>query len=286
MTAHQNKSNRKYQDSLFRFLFGTHRNREFTLSLYNTLNHTDYTNADDIEFVTLNDDMFFVNMKDDVGFIIYDQLKSGWNENIPLQFLLFCTDELRRKMNEEGQKPARNPKITIPFIRCVLFYSGDKKVDDGTVLCLSDNMYPNHDDPDVEVKVRVYNIGRNIDLLNQCQPVKEYSLIITDIKDLMAEGLDREDAIRTALSKVDSSYVLYPIVCSEYDEVRDMLNREYTLEEALNDRLEEGRREKTMEFIVAMLKKKMSLGDIIELSNASQETIREVAHQNGLSISE
>ena len=151
---------------------------------------------------------------------------------------------------------------------------------------------------DVEVKVRVYNIGRNIYLLNQCQPVKEYSLIITDIKDLMAEGLDREDAIRTALSKVDSSYVLYPIVCSEYDEVRDMLNREYTLEEALNDRLEEGliagrsegraqgREEKTMEFIVAMLKKKMSLRDIIELSNASEETIREVAHQNGLSISE
>lgn len=59
MTAHQNKANRKYQDSLFRFLFGTHRNREFTLSLYNTLNHTDYTNADDIEFVTLNDGMLF-----------------------------------------------------------------------------------------------------------------------------------------------------------------------------------------------------------------------------------
>ena len=296
MTAHQNKSNRKYQDSLFRFLFGTHRNREFTLSLYNTLNHTDYTNADDIEFVTLNDDMFFVNMKDDVGFIIYDQLKSGWNENIPLQFLLFCTDELRR----------RNPKIRLPFIRCVLLYGGDKKVDDGTVLCLSDNMNSDVNGSDVEVKVRVYNIGRNIDLLNQCQPVKEYSLIITDIKDLMAEGLDREDAIRTALSKVDSSYVLYPIVCSEYDEVRDMLNREYTLEEALNDRLEEGliagrsegraqgRAEglaegiavKTTEFIVAMLKKKMSLRDIIELSNASEETIRDVAHQHGLNISE
>ena len=81
-----------------------------------------------------------------------------------------------------------------------------------------------------------------------------------------------------------------------------MLNREYTLEEALNDRLEEGliagrsegreegraqgREEKTMEFIVAMLKKKMSLRDIIEFSNASEETIRDVAHQNGLSISE
>ena len=103
MTAHQNKSNRKYQDSLFRFLFGTQRNREFTLSLYNTLNHTDYTNADDIEFVTLNDDMFFVNMKNDVGFIIHDQLnlweaQSGWNENIPPRNLLYCNDEIRRNM--------------------------------------------------------------------------------------------------------------------------------------------------------------------------------------------
>ena len=41
-----------------------------------------------------------------------------------------------------------------------------------------------------------------------------------------------------------------------------------------------------MEFIVAMLKKKMSLRDIIELSNASEETIREVARQNGLNVFE
>ena len=72
--------------------------------------------------------MFFVNMKNDVGFIIYDQLnlweaQSGWNENIPLRNLLYCTDEIRRKMNENEQKPARNPKITIPFIRCVVDFA-------------------------------------------------------------------------------------------------------------------------------------------------------------------
>ena len=310
MTEKKDKSNRTYQDSLFQFLFGTHRNREFALDLYNTVNHTDYTNADDIKFVTLND-MLFVKMKNDVGFILYDRLnlweaQSGWNYNLPLRNLLYGTDEIRRNLHERGLKPARNAKIPLSSVRCVAFYSGDKKVEDGTVLFLSDNMQPNFDDTDLQVKVRVYNIGRNIDLLNSCRSAHEYSLITTDIKDFMAEGYSREDAVRKALEKVDSSYVLYPIVCSEYDEVRDMLNREYTLEEALKDRMEEGRvegraegraeghtegrtegrDEKTMEFIVAMLEEHESLKKIIRYSGSDEETIRSVAEKYGLHVEE
>ena len=41
------KTNRKYKDRLFTFIFGNPQNREWTLSLYNAVNGSDYTNAED-----------------------------------------------------------------------------------------------------------------------------------------------------------------------------------------------------------------------------------------------
>ena len=45
--------NREYKDRLFRFLFGREENKEYALCLYNALNGTGYTNADELEFTTI-----------------------------------------------------------------------------------------------------------------------------------------------------------------------------------------------------------------------------------------
>ena len=45
--------NREHKDRLFSFLFGSESNREWTLSLYNAVNGTDYTEANDILFSTI-----------------------------------------------------------------------------------------------------------------------------------------------------------------------------------------------------------------------------------------
>ena len=43
------KTNREYKDRLFRFIFGNEANKQWTLSLYNAVNGSHYTNADDVE---------------------------------------------------------------------------------------------------------------------------------------------------------------------------------------------------------------------------------------------
>ena len=302
MTVNNERTDRTYQYSFFRFLFGTHRNREFALDLYNTLNHTDYTNTENIKIVTKND-IFYVFMKDDDSFMFCDRLilretQSVWIANLPLTAFLHYGDAVRSYLHEKGISLTTHKKIVPPTVCSVAFYSGDRKIEDGTVLRLSADMYPKIDNPGIDAKVRLYNIGRNIDTLNSCRSAHEYSLITTDIEDFMAEGCSCSDAILKALDKVDSSYVLYPIVCSEYDEVRDMLNREYTLEEALKDRMEEGRvegraeghtegrDEKTVEFIVAMLEEHESLKKIIRYSGSDEETVRSVAEKRGLHVVE
>ena len=49
------KTNREYKDRLFRFIFGNEANKQWTLSLYNAVNGSNYTNADDVEITTIED---------------------------------------------------------------------------------------------------------------------------------------------------------------------------------------------------------------------------------------
>ena len=53
------KVNRTYKDTLFRLLFNDRKN---LLSLYNAVNHTNYTNEEDLEINTL-ENAIYLKMK-------------------------------------------------------------------------------------------------------------------------------------------------------------------------------------------------------------------------------
>lgn len=84
---------RKYKDRLFRFLFGREENKEYALSLYNALNGTSYTNADELEFTTI-EDVVYMGMKNDVSFMIQNFMtlyehQSTYNPNMPLRGIMY-----------------------------------------------------------------------------------------------------------------------------------------------------------------------------------------------------
>ena len=118
------------------------------------------------------------------------------------------------------------------------------------------------------------------------------------------------EAVDEVLGNLDVNDVLYPLIHAEYEAVKEMIGLQYTVEEFKKDCYEdgvkvgrkkgraegraegrdegltEGRDEKTVDVIVAMLKKNMHLDDIIEISNASEETVRSVAQKHGLHVEE
>lgn len=64
-------TNRNYKDSLFKIVFGDH--KENALALYNAINGTNYTNTEDLTITTL-DDVVYLSMKNDVSFIFEDTM--------------------------------------------------------------------------------------------------------------------------------------------------------------------------------------------------------------------
>ena len=63
------KVNREYKDRLFKFIFGHPDNKEWTLSLYNAMNGSHYTEPDDLTFNTI-EDAVYMGMKNDVSFTL------------------------------------------------------------------------------------------------------------------------------------------------------------------------------------------------------------------------
>ena len=67
--------------------------------------------------------------------------------------------------------------------------------------------------PDIEVKVRLINInyGRNVELMNRCDTLKEYSWLIARIHE-KCEKLELEQAVDRAISELPDGSVLKPLL--------------------------------------------------------------------------
>ena len=63
------KETRNEKDRLFCFMFGRQENKKWTLSLYNAVNGTNYSDPNSVEITTM-EDVIYMGMKNDVSFII------------------------------------------------------------------------------------------------------------------------------------------------------------------------------------------------------------------------
>ena len=93
-------ANRKYKDTVFRMLFSDRKN---LLSLYNAINETSYTDAAQLEIVTL-ENAIYMGMKNDLAFIINTNLflyehQSTYNPNMPLRDLFYISSEYQKMVD-------------------------------------------------------------------------------------------------------------------------------------------------------------------------------------------
>lgn len=241
--------NNEYKDRLFNFIFGREENREWTLSLYNAVNRSDYMDSSMIEFNTI-EDVLYMGMRNDTSFMISDIMsvyehQSTYNPNMPLR-LLGYVDELysgyisRNKLNKYGSK-----LIHLPVPKLVVFYNGRAEKDDEVILRLTDSFDERHRaDADIEVRVRMLNInhGRNKELMDKCKPLAEYAWFIGEIRNHL-KSHDMFTSVKMAIEAMPGNFVLKGFLRDHLKEVEGMLDREYNEAEIKELFKEEGREE-------------------------------------------
>lgn len=70
-------------------IFGSEKNKQYALDLYNSLNGSNYTELDDLEFTTI-EDVVCMGIKNDVSFMIQSVMtlfehQSSFNPNMPIR---------------------------------------------------------------------------------------------------------------------------------------------------------------------------------------------------------
>ena len=242
----QSRTNREYKDRLFKFIFGNPENKEWTLSLYNAINNTSYTNADDIQITTIQDAVY-MKMKNDVSFLVnnimnfYEQ-QSTFNPNMPMRFLIYSGmiySKYIENTKEYHEFSCVQQKAPAP--QCICFYNGTSDKDDRMILKLSDAFEPDSRS-DIEVYVTMINInhGHNKKLLETCKPLEEYSWFVDRVRVLQKDKRELEECVDTALKDLPDDSLIKPFLLANKAEVKRMCITEYNEKRTLDQKIEEG----------------------------------------------
>ena len=241
------EDNRQYKDRLFNFIFGAEENKAWTLSLYNAVNGSNYTDPGEIEITTIKEVMY-LGMHNDVSFLISNEMtlyeqQSSFNTNLPLRLLQYSGNlyekyVVKNKLNKYG-----STLLKLPVPKLVVFYNGERDTEDEVELRLSDS-FPEGAQADIEVKVRMINInyGRNMALLELCKPLKEYSWLVERIR-CNKKNHELESAIDRSITEMPEDYLIKPFLMAHRSEVRGMLLTEYNEVETMQLFKEDGKKE-------------------------------------------
>lgn len=222
------KVKQNHKDTLFRMIFST---RENLLSLYNAVNHSHYTDASELEIVTLKNAVY-MNMKNDQAFLLDMQLnlyehQSTWNPNMPLRFLMYVAKEYQ--MLVRNQTLYASALVKVPTPHFVVFYNGETEQEAETILRLSHSFQQKTDKPELELMVRVLNINldKKQEVLEACQLLKEYMLLVNKIRRYTDEYKDINQAVEQAVTECIEENILADFLRKNRAEAIEMCIFEY-----------------------------------------------------------
>ena len=244
-------SGRKYKDTFFRIVFGE-KHKDNALSLYNAVNKSDYTNADDLEIYTIGD-AIYMSVKNDVAFLFDDSMnlfehQSTCNPNMPLRGLDYFAALYRKYIETiySGHKVVFSSSIVhIPTPHYCVFYNGMRDMPEKQDIHLSD-AYEGKGDLEITAHVININYGNNKELFDVCTPLAGYAELVRRVRDNIADGMTRENAIKKAIDSCIEDGILVEILTNEVNEVTDSFLAALTdqeIEELHQYELEQNRKE-------------------------------------------
>lgn len=125
----------------------------------------------------------------------------------------------------------------------MVFYNGTKEQPEQYELKLSDAFAHSTDDPQLELKCRVYNInyGRNPELMDHCSVLKEYSIFVDYVRFYYAQNNynDLGTSTNQAIDRCIKENILKEFLIENRAEVVKVTQLDYTFERQLELEREE-----------------------------------------------
>lgn len=281
--------NRKHKDRLFIKLFS---DKKALLELYNAVNQSDYTDADELMITTL-EDAVYMGMKNDCSFLVGNYLnlyehQSTFNPNMPLRGLLYFAGLLQGFLAVNQVDIYGEKLVKIPTPKYVVFYNGTDTMEDRVELKLSDAFEVPGGCMEFTAIMLNINLGHNHKMMNQCKLLGEYATFIEQIRGFQRSGYELEDAVDAASEYCIEHDVLKDFLLKNRNEVRQLILTEYNekkhldnvKENAREEGREEGRKDERTDIAMKLRKKGVSLSTISEVTGLSVDEIQGLGEAN------
>lgn len=200
--------------------------RKDLLDLYNALNGTEYTNYEDLEINTLHDTIY-MKMKNDISFLFHSVIslyehQSSFNPNMPYRQFQYCAKLYEKIMVQNDVDLYGRRLVKIPAPQCYVFYNGGGNHAEKEILRLSDAFEVPSEGYEWTVTMLNINKGYNVDLLEQCQALKEYVDFVAMVKELARTHQINEAVDLTVVHFIKNKTKLSKFLHEHRAEVADM----------------------------------------------------------------
>ncbi|GMO19996.1 MAG: Rpn family recombination-promoting nuclease/putative transposase [Termitinemataceae bacterium] len=255
--------NSNYKSSVFSFLFS---DPDALRELYGALTGITLPPETPITINTL-EGVLYKTLLNDLSFVAGNKLvvliehQSTINPNMAIRLLMYLArvyEKITAGENLYGKK-----KLEIPRPEYIVLYNGVEEYPDEQIINLSDAFadaaalgLPANTPPDLELRVKVYNInrGHNESMIKRSEKLEGYSVFIAKVREIEARiaascGVrrlsddDKKAAMKEAINWCIGNGILKPFLETQGSEVVNMLMNEWKLEDALVVERAEGREE-------------------------------------------
>lgn len=235
---------REYKNNVFCDLFSE---KDNALSLYNALNHTHYTNVDELEIVTLSD-VIFMQQKNDVSIMFQNELElwehqSTLNYNMPLRGLIYFAHNIDGILKSREILLYGKKAVKIPAPDYYVFYNGKEDAPDKQDLKLSDSFMTQKEGYEWTAHMLNVNANHNKKLLEACPALKGYALLVQYTREFQKENFSLNESVEKAIDRCIQENLLKNYLLKKKAEVNLMLLTEFNQEAFARVIREEGRKE-------------------------------------------
>ncbi len=280
------KPNREYKSDVFSMLMEEPRN---ALEVYNALNHSDYSNPEEIEIITTNHGIS-LSIRNDASFIIdrqinYYEHQSTFNPNMPLRCLIYYVNDLEKYVKYQNRDLYSSRMIKLPTPHFVIFYNGFDEVPETEIMRLSAAFYHKTEEPELEVICTAYNINPtfNEELKSKSGVLYGYVVFVEKVR-AYNESMDSlQEAIQRAIDECIEENILKEFFLARRDEVTKMTEIDMTFEtrEKLirRDAREEGREEGREEIRALLEQEKLRADAAEERADAAEKKVAKMEEE-------
>ena len=215
---------------------------------------------------------------------------------MPLRDLFYISAEYQKLVDKKSLYSSAQQKIPAPNF--IVFYNGVEKKEDRWENCLSEAYENLSGEPKLELKVVTLNIneGRNQELMEQCQTLREYAAYVAQVRKY-AKCMDLEAAVEKAVEECIQNGILKEFLQKNRVEVMAVSIFEYDKEEeerklrkaefeageqkGMEKGIEKGKELKTKEIVDLLAESGMEVEKIASLLKLSEEDVRKFFEKIG-----